>query len=322
MKKISDWMYDTLRSVKLAAALIVLIILLAAAGGIIPQREPDQFYLQKFPGTPATIILSLGLDKIFTGLPFLILATLFTINLTVCTIHRFYKELRKPRKSRGHGPDILHIGLLIFIFGGILTARTRTEAFLYLGKGQESRLPDGSSITLVDLREERYPDGRPKSWESQIVIGEAPKASVKVNSPLRHKGYTIYQQDWKSEMRALLQDPAGIRLSLEPGSRADMKGGSVLFMDIDTSKPANAGSEESSNFEAVFLVNAADGKAVLKAKKGDQVGPFTFTGFEEDTISGLKIVRDRGYPFVAAGLALVVLGTFLTYIRKLKGMFA
>ncbi|MHB0896696.1 MAG: hypothetical protein ACYC1A_04000, partial [Spirochaetales bacterium] len=80
--------------------------------------------------------------------------------------------------------------------------------------------------------------------------------------------------------------------------------------------------EECSNYKAVFLVSTAAGKEILRAGKGDKVGTFTFSSFEEAPVSGLKIVRDKGYPLVAAGLGLIVLGTFLTYIRKLKGMFA
>ena len=384
MKGLSDKIYDALRSVKLAAALIVLIAILAAAGGIIPQGRTVQFYAQRFPGTPAKIIQALRLDKVFTGLPFLALASLFTVNLTICSFHRFANEMRKPRANRRHGPDLLHIGLLIFIFGGILSSRTRTEAFIYLGKGQTARLPDGAHLTLVDLREEHYPDGRPKSWESSVVIddktatslagappsaesggdtlgesgytgedpriaagGKAPSSPtsasltpssptstssipaspvpasvIKVNAPLRHKGSTIYQQDWKSELRVVLVDAMGIKLRLDPGALAPMLGGSVRFMTVEKHEPSQAGAEECSNYKAVFLVSAAAGKEILRAGKGDKVGAFTFSAFEEAPVSGLKIVRDTGYPLVAAGLGLIVLGTFLTYIRKLKGMFA
>ena len=389
MKGLSDKIYDALRSVKLAAALIVLIALLAAAGGIIPQGRTVQFYAQRFPGTGEKLILTLGLDKIFTGLPFLALASLFTVNLTICSFHRFANEMRKPRANRRHGPDLLHIGLLIFIFGGILSSRTRTEAFIYLGKGQTARLPDGAHLTLVDLREEHYPDGRPKSWESSVVIddnaatspggaaasaesggdtlgesgymGEDPRIAaggrtpqvptspgsggattasttlapgagahaqptevrvIKVNSPLRYKGSTIYQQDWNSELRVVLEDAIGIKLRLEPGTLAPMLGGSVRFMTVEKHEPSQAGAEECSNYKAVFLVSTAAGKEILRASKGDKVGTFTFSSFEEAPVSGLKIVRDKGYPLVAAGLGLIVLGTFLTYIRKLKGIFA
>lgn len=316
-------MYDALRSVKLAAVLIVLIALLATAGGIIPQGENEAFYLQKFPGDLARIILSLGLDKVFTGIPFLLLASLFTVNLTVCTFHRFASQLRQPRENRRHGPDILHIGLLVFIFGGILTARTRTETLIYLGVGQTGQLPEGTKLELVDLKEERYPDGRPKSWESSVVIDEAGEAkTVKVNSPLRHNDYTIYQQDWKSKRRVILTDQAGMKISLEAGARRQMMGGNILFMGVDESQPAEVGAEEYSNLEALFLFENGEGRKVLRVRKGDAIGVFTCLGFEDEAFSGLNIVKDKGYPFVAAGFFLVALGTFLTYLRKIKGMFA
>ncbi len=321
MKRFSDTVYDALRSVKLATVLIVLIAVFAVAGGIIPQGRDESFYLHKFPGAPARIILALDLDGIFSGMPFLLLATLFTTNLTVCSFHRFTKELKKPRGNRRHGPDILHIGLLVFIFGGLLTARTRSETLIYLGKGQEARLPEGSSIVLMDLREERYPDGRPKSWESAISIDEK-ESTIKVNSPLRYKGYTIYQQDWKSAQRAVFEDAAGMRLSLDQGAKAKMAEGSVFFMTIEKGVPTEIGTDEYANAEAVFLLENDSGRKILRARKGDAIGLFTFAGFEEEAISGLKIVRDKGFPLVAAGLALVLLGTFLTYIRKLKGMLA
>ncbi len=361
MKRFSDRLYDALRSVKLAAVLILLLILLAVAGGIVPQGETASFYAQKFPGAAANLILALGLDKIFSGLPFLFLSALFTVNLTVCTFHRLFSEMQKSRKARRHGPDLLHIGLVIFIFGGILTARTRSESFVYLGKGQSAGLPDGSRITLIDLAEERYPDGRPKSWESMVFIGEGTAAdsrtdfgddfdtlgksgyagqnpvpettdqallpaegskTVRVNKPLRHKGYTIYQQDWHSDLQVRLKDAIGIAIGLDPGERAQMQGGFVLFMSVEKNPPTAAGAEECSNYEATFLVATGTGREVKRVRKGEAVGPFTFADFAERPISGLKIVRDRGYPFVIAGLALVLLGTFLTYFRKLKGMLA
>jgi len=362
MKRFSDRLYDALRSVKLAAVLIILLTLMAVVGGIVPQGEAHAFYLQKFPGAIAKTIILLGLGKIFSSLPFLILSALFTVNLTVCSFHRIFSEMQKPRKARRHGPDLLHIGLIIFIFGGILTARTRSEAFIYLGKGQAARLPDGSRITMVDLVEERYPDGRPKSWESKVVLDEGSMTSssassgddfdtlgttgymdegsvsvaqastdtlpanslrtVKVNSPLRHKGFTIYQQDWSSDMQVILQDAMGIRLNLEPGARAQMQGGFVLYMSLEKNPPTVTGSEECSNYEATFLIDTGGNRKTRKARKGEVLGPFTFVGFNEKPVSGLKIVKDKGYPFVIAGLFLVVLGTFLTYIRKLKGMIA
>jgi len=322
MKSFSDKLYDGLRSVRLAAILIVAIAILAIAGGVVPQGRADGFYLQKFPGAPAKLILALKLNTLFTGKLFLLLVALFTVNLTVCSFHRFVGELRKPRMNRRHGPDFLHIGLIVLVFGAMLTARTRTESFLYLGKGQAGSLPDGSTISLTDLKEERYPDGRPKSWESSIAINGGTAVTIRVNSPLRLNGWTIYQQDWKSGQRALFEDAAGMKFSVEQGARFPILGGTLLFMEIDKGPPVEIGADEFADAKALLLLERDGKRQVLSVRKGDKVGRLSFAGFETESISGLKVVRDKGYPFVAAGLAMAVLGLLLTYIRKLKGMFA
>lgn len=414
MKKLSDTLYDALRSIKLAAVLIALIAILSVAGGVIPQDRQASFYAEHFPRASAAI-LALGLNKVFTGIPFLAIVAVFTVNLTVCTFHRLARELGKPRRERRHGPDLLHVGLIVFIFGSLLTARTRTEALFFLGRGESARLPDGATLTALELREERYPDGRPKFWETSLTIdasaaeaaaavkgaaaagvgastlaqgpeqgygedfdtlGEAGYAgagakgampapmtttaapasataapdpasaavgasavgaaattaakTVRVNSPLRYKGYTIYQQSWSADTRVRLRDPAGMPVSLARGEKAQTLGGFVLYM-ASAETPAVAAApkaaaapeaEPCAEHAAIFLVAEGGTQVSIKAIKSAQVGPFTFEGFEEEPLSGLKIVRDPGYPLVAAGLALVVLGVFLTYLRRLKGMFA
>ena len=403
MKKLSDTLYDALRSIKLAAVLIALIAILSVAGGVIPQDRQASFYAEHFPRASAAI-LALGLNKVFAGIPFLAIVAVFTVNLTVCTFHRLARELGKPRRERRHGPDLLHVGLIVFIFGSLLTARTRTEALFFLGRGDSARLPDGATLTALELREERYPDGRPKFWETSLTIdaataeaaaaakgaasgattlaqgpeqgygedfdtlgeagyagagaegampapmaapmtttaapdpasaaagaaGAAAAKTVRVNSPLRYKGYTIYQQSWSADTRVRLRDPAGMPVSLARGEKAQTLGGFVLYM-ASAETPAVAAApkaaaapeaEPCAEHAAIFLVAEGGTQVSIKAIKGAQVGPFTFEGFEEEPLSGLKIVRDPGYPLVAAGLALVVLGVFLTYLRRLKGMFA
>lgn len=321
MKSFPDKLYDGLRSVKLAAFLIVLIAGLSIVGGIIPQGRSEAFYLQKFPGR-AELILALSLDAIFSGKLFLVITALFTVNLTVCSFHRFTGELKKPRKTRRHGPDLLHLGLIVLVFGAMLTSRTRTESILYLARGQSGTLPDGMIITLTDLREDRYPDGRPKSWESGIALEDGAAVTVKMNSPLRLGGWTIYQQDWKSGTRALFEDAAGVKFSIEQGARFAIAGGTILFMDIRREHPAEISDDEFSGMSALLLFEHGNERQVLSVSKGDPVGLLSFEGFEKESISGLKIVRDKGYPFVAAGLALALMGLVLTYVRKLKGLFA
>jgi len=355
MKSSFDKVYDALRSIKLAAVLLVLLALFAIAGGIIPQGKTTGFYQLHFPGAGSRIILALGLDHVFSSLLFLLVAAVFAVNLTVCTFHRLTGELSKPRGKRRHGPDILHLGLIILMFGGILTARTRTETLINLRRGESADLPDGAKIVLVDLNYEQYPDGRPKSWESTVVIhrvsapapsaantpapstpGGLPQYHIKVNAPLRLKGYSIYQQSWHTEKQVVLKDAMGMSFSLAPGMRGATKDGFVLFMALDnpslgaavpaSSTPATSSAPAASSDplpqSAIFLLEEHGKRTVSKAAPGQGIGPFTFDGYIDQSVSGLAVVSDRGYPFVAAGFILVILGVFMTYIRKLKGMLA
>ncbi len=359
MNSFFDKLYDALRSIKLAVALLVLLALFAIVGGLIPQGKAIDYYLTKFPGSGGRIILRLGFDHIFSSIAFLIVAAVFAMNLTVCTLHRLANEFTKPFKKRRHGPDLLHLGLIVLLFGGILTARTRSESIINLRKGESADLPDGSKIVLVDLIYEEYPDGRPKSFESIVAINRAPEAglgilggsagtsaagstvdssltqrTIKVNAPLRGKGFSIYQQNWHAEQQAELSDAMGLRFTLEPGMKETFDGGFVLFMAVSqateqaatkairTPDSATATQMADTSRDAIFLLEKGGMRTVVKAASGQPVGPFIFHGLNDQSVSGLAIVTDKGYPYVAAGFILVILGVFITYIRKLKGMLA
>ncbi len=379
MNSLFDKIYDALRSIKLAVALLVLLALFAIVGGIIPQGKPVDYYLTQFPGTGARIILALGVDHIFSSIGFLLVAAIFAMNLTVCTLHRLANEFTKPFKKRRHGPDLLHLGLIILLFGGILTARTRSESVVNLRKGESAILPDGSTLALVDLVYEQYPDGRPKSFESIVSITRAANASagatgatgtagatgpgttgaaaataatttstgtppalrhIKVNAPLRGKGFSVYQQNWHAEQQAELSDAVGLRFRLDPGMREEFNDGFVLFMATGqatgkaaeamrapggtAAAPANSTAPQPADpsRDAIFLLEKGGKRTVVKAAPGQPVGPFTFSGLIDESVSGLAIVTDKGYPYVEAGFILVILGVFITYLSKLKGMLA
>ena len=409
MKAFFDKLYNALRSVKLAVVLLVLLALFAIAGGIIPQGKAASYYIEHFSRSGSRIILALALDHVFSSFLFLLVSAIFAINLTVCTFHRLTSEFFKPREKRRHGPDLLHIGLIILLFGGILTSRSRTETFINLRKGDSARLPGGAKLVLVDLKYEQYPDGRPKSWESTVAIdknpppevpapvlaheegggdtlgttgfadptlnnslsnakasnrapavssaapaapaiptdtkagaglpsfqtssapiAELPQYRIRVNKPLRLKGYSIYQQNWHTEKQVVLKDAMGMQFFLEPGMRETTKDGFVLFMALDTSqssasaKTANAGAAPVASAvpSAIFLLEQNGKRTVVKAAPGQRIGLFTFDGFVDQPVSGLAVVSDKGYPFVATGFILVILGVFITYIRKLKGTLA
>lgn len=328
MKSYLDRFYDTLRSVKLAIVLLAILVLLAIVGGVVPQGKPVDFYPAQFGGSIGKLIVLLGFNRVFSSIVFLITTALFAVNLTVCTFHRLTQELGKSWKKRRHGPDILHVGILILLFGAVLTARTRTENIIELQEGQSSALPDGSTLTLTAFNFETYPDGRPKTWVSTVTVGTHTQTQrqIKVNAPLREHGYSIYQKYWKNESEVVLLDPTGMEITLQQGMRQPTTGGFVFFMAINTDEnpsqtqsPASLLASANQN-NPVFLVEDRGKRLVVKANEGDKVGPFIYKGTIEKSISGLSVVSDKGYPYVVAGFVLVAIGVFLTYVQKLKGL--
>ncbi len=161
--------WKTLTSIKLAITLIAVIGVGSLLATVVPQG--------KFSGT------------YFGSALFLVPLVLFFLNLGACTVDRLRRELRKKTRHR-HGPDILHVGLLVLILGGFLTAAARKEGMVMLAPGESVDLPGGEILRLVRFEEERYPDGRIKGWTSIVDVeknGTSIHAgqSVKVNIPLR-----------------------------------------------------------------------------------------------------------------------------------------
>lgn len=337
MKNLVDSIYGLFKSVKLAAVLILVLAAMSIAGGFKPVT---------------------GEKSIFSSLPFLVLLALFVMNLTVCTVHRLAGQFGKKSTDRRHGPDLLHIGLIILAIGGTMTARSRTEVFHFLGKAEAVTLPDGMQLFVSDLNETRYKDGRPKSWESVVVIGkpaesedfdtlgetgymtadsdfrkpasavrpEGPEARIRVNSPLSHGPYRVFQQSWKTRSKAILEDETGTQQSLNPGERFFDGTERILFMSA-AAETNPLGSDKDSpedcdDHKALFVIGTDASTGMKELSKGERIGSFTFSGFQDEALTGLKIVKDPGYPVVLAGLILSIIGVFLTYIQKLKGMSA
>jgi len=185
---------------------IVLIAYLAAAGvlaTLVPQGMPLEEYRSAYPEFLANLILRTGFDHFFTNRVFFWApAFLFFANLSACTVDRFLREIKKKKNQRRHGPDILHEGLMLLFIGAVFSFSGHGEGSVALAPGGGARLPDGSTLELLDFRFERYPDGRPKEWISVVRLTDPEgivrkdKYEIKVNSPLRYKGLSLYQASY------------------------------------------------------------------------------------------------------------------------------
>jgi cytochrome c biogenesis protein len=101
------------------------------------------------------------------------------------------------------GSDVVHVGLLIILAGGIISGLAGVRGSLTLSENQTLPVPQaGFSVRLDKFTTEFYPDGNIKDWKSNLTIidGDKPvlQKSVEVNHPLSYKGFVFYQSGYGS----------------------------------------------------------------------------------------------------------------------------
>jgi len=208
-----------LKSVKLAIALITVLALGSALATILPQGLPEEGYAELYGGALGALVFRSGMSSYFRSLPFIVPAFLFFANLSTCAADRFVRELRKESRRR-HGPDLLHLGLMLLVVGALLSFAGRREGSVSLAEGESARLPDGRILRLERFEYLAYGDGRPKEWTSVVSILREEELEVeayplRVNHPLRLGSATLYQ----ASREAGAVERSGILAVADPGYR-------------------------------------------------------------------------------------------------------
>lgn len=118
--------------------------------------------------------------------------------------------LRGFRRRRDAGFLLLHGGMFVVLWAGLFGAPDVTEARMLVRTGTEENLAytaDGRTVPLpfgVRLDRftvERYDDGTPRCFRSEVRFGDR-AAAVEVNAPVRHGGYTFYQDGYDTHRNA------------------------------------------------------------------------------------------------------------------------
>ncbi len=100
---VSQHLWRTLTSVKLAIGLIAALALLSILGTIIPQGQPDMNYVNRYGLTGYKLIKFFTVDKLFHSWYFLGLLALLGLNTLACLIKRFqvsWQLLRRPHEGQ------------------------------------------------------------------------------------------------------------------------------------------------------------------------------------------------------------------------------
>ncbi len=138
--------------------------------------------------------------------------------------------LARKKRLGGLGSDVVHLGLLVILAGGLISGLAGRRSDLALREGETAAVPGAAfSVRLDKFETEYYPQGGVKDWKSTVSVIEngAAVASrvVEVNHPLTHRGVSFYQTSYGYDWDAP-------RLGLEVRKRAD-----ASFMRPVTLKP-------------------------------------------------------------------------------------
>ncbi len=154
--------------------------------------------------------------------------------------------LARKRIAGIFGSDIVHVGLLIVVAGGVISGLTSNRQNLEMREGQVVSIPATDfSLRLDKFSTLYYPDGSVKTWISDLTVLEGDRTvltrSVEVNRPLHYKGFNFYQTsygyNWDSPSVEIWakkkSDPAYLKkIKVKVGERAPLDDKDQLAVSV------------------------------------------------------------------------------------------
>jgi cytochrome c biogenesis protein len=244
------------------------------------------------------------------------------------------------------GSDVVHLGLLIILAGGIISGFSGFRADINISEGQIVPILNADFKLRLDRFETEYwPNGSIKDWKSTLTVIEdkTPHLTkvIEVNHPLTHKGYVFYQSsygwDWKNptlEIRVTKKsDPAAstiadVRLA-EPEiwEEEGLEFKVLQFVPdfiIDGNQIRTRSLEP--NNPAAFVEAYKDGKKIssgwifskfpdftqMHSSEGAEY-KFEFEDVKAAQYSGIQMSKDPGVNFIWTGCTFVMLGLFMAF---------
>ena len=306
--------YGFFKSVRLTIVLILAIAVLSLIASLVPQGRSDSWYRSHYSAALTALIRFAGLPRFFSSAGFLIPAFLLTLNLAVCAVDRVIRRVKNKARPR-YGPDLVHLGLLILIAGGMATALGRQETTWSLAVGEDAALSSTYALHLLSLQYLKYDNGTPKEWTSTVRVTregnvEIPSFPIRVNQPLRLKGLSVYQTAWELQGILDLKEGSGPEVTATTGQGFPL--GDSFWYFAEAQKARDAWSVVAVEYKGKEMKPVS----TRELRAGDIIGPYTVSGVTGREVTGLKAVRDPGFaPFLAA-LVIIAVGLALTFIQK------
>jgi cytochrome c biogenesis protein len=245
------------------------------------------------------------------------------------------------------GSDIVHVGLLIILAGGIVTGFTSMRRMLTIHEGRTLDVPEaGISLRLDKFQTDYWPNGQVRDWKSTLTVIEEGQEihtqTIEVNHPLSFRGFMFYQSqygfDWENPRFDILarkkDDPEfGDQLNLGLEEKTLLSDGQteveiISFVpDFIIGEDGRVGSRSAQpNNPAVLIEGRQQGERLFAAwvfsrypdfdqmhSDKEHAFSFRFQNLEATQYSGIEMAKDPGANFIWAGSILLTLGLFVAF---------
>ena len=245
------------------------------------------------------------------------------------------------------GSDVVHLGILTILAGGVISGLGGLRSNLTLLEHQILPVPEaGFSIRLDKFSTETHPDGSVKDWKSELTVIEdgrsLPSRTIEVNHPLSHRGFVFYQSgygwDWQNPSLEVWvrkkSDSAYLqKLRLRVGEPAALEGENIQvsavrfypdFVLDEKNQPATRSPEP--NNPAAFIEGKQSEETVFSGWVFAKFPDFTRMHSAKETelaielkdvtapqYSVVQVAKDPGVGLIWVGCGLLMAGLFLAF---------
>ncbi|NIM59019.1 MAG: hypothetical protein GTO16_08775 [Candidatus Aminicenantes bacterium] len=240
------------------------------------------------------------------------------------------------------GADVVHVGILIILVGGIISGVGGIRKDLTFSEGKVLDISEADfKLRLDKFETEYYPDGNVRDWKSTLTVieDEKPVLSkiIEVNHPLTYKGFAFYQSsygwNWTNTSVEIWakkrKDPSFLRkIELKVGQRVRLDGENIRVsvmhfipdFVINERNQITSRSLQPNNPAAYIEVWEGDEKimsgwifaqfpefARIHSEKETDLS-FELKNFKADQLSIIQAAKDPGVNLIWVGCTFLMIG--------------
>ncbi len=240
------------------------------------------------------------------------------------------------------GADVVHVGILIILAGGIISGVGGIRKDLTFSEGKVLDISEADfKLRLDKFETEYYPDGNVRDWKSTLTVieDEKPVLSkiIEVNHPLTYKGFAFYQSsygwNWTNTSVEIWakkrKDPSFLRkIELKVGQRVRLDGENIRVsvmhfipdFVINERNQITSRSLQPNNPAAFIEVWEGDEKimsgwifaqfpefARIHSEKETDLS-FELKNFKADQLSIIQAAKDPGVNLIWVGCTFLMIG--------------